>query len=64
MNSSPRRLRLGILLSGTGRTLENLIEWQRRGDLSGEVVCVASNRMNVRGLDIGRDAGLPVRGRS
>lgn len=54
------KLRLAVLLSGTGRTLENLIEWQRRGDLDAEVVCVASNRMNVRGLDIAREAGIPA----
>lgn len=55
------KLRLGILLSGTGRTLENLIAWQGRGDLLGEVACVASNRMKVRGLDIAREAGIPAK---
>ena len=55
------RLRLAVLLSGTGRTLENLIAWQRRGDLLAEVVCVASNRAKVRGLDIAREAGIPAR---
>jgi formyltetrahydrofolate-dependent phosphoribosylglycinamide formyltransferase len=54
------KLRLAVLLSGTGRTLENLIDWQRRGALSAEVVCVASNRRNVRGLDIAREAGVPA----
>lgn len=54
------KLRLGVLLSGTGRTLQNLIDWQRRGALNAEVVCVASNRLNVRGLDIARDAGIPA----
>jgi formyltetrahydrofolate-dependent phosphoribosylglycinamide formyltransferase len=55
------KLRLAVLLSGTGRTLENLIEWQRRGDLLAEVVCVASNRAKVRGLEIAADAGIPAR---
>lgn len=55
------KLRLAVLLSGTGRTLENLIEWERRGDLNAEVVCVASNRLNVRGLDIAHEAGIPTR---
>ena len=54
------RLRLGVLLSGTGRTLENLIAWQRRGELLAEVVCVASNRVNVRGLDIAREVEIPT----
>ena len=55
------KLRLAVLLSGTGRTLENLIEWERRGDLNAEVVCVASNRLKVRGLDIAHEAGIPTR---
>ena len=54
-------LRLAVLLSGTGRTLENLIAWQRRGDLLGEVVCVASSRARVRGLEIAEEAGIPAR---
>lgn len=61
MNDSPRTLRLGVLLSGTGRTLANLIDWQNRGDLAAEVVCVASNRLKVRGLTIAEEAGLPAR---
>lgn len=56
-----RSLRLGVLLSGTGRTLENLLQWQARGELSAEVVCVASNRGRVRGLEIAEAAGIDHR---
>lgn len=58
--TSPR-LRLGVLLSGGGRTLENLLRWQQRGDLQAEVVCVASNRAGVRGLSIAGEAGVEAR---
>jgi formyltetrahydrofolate-dependent phosphoribosylglycinamide formyltransferase len=55
-----RPWRLGVLLSGSGRTLENLIAVIARGELDAEVVCVVSSRSNVRGIDIARDAGIPV----
>jgi formyltetrahydrofolate-dependent phosphoribosylglycinamide formyltransferase len=61
MNSTVRALRLAVLLSGTGRTLENLLDWQSRGELRGEVVCVASNRRRVRGLEIAERAGVAHR---
>ncbi|MHC4853816.1 MAG: phosphoribosylglycinamide formyltransferase, partial [Planctomycetota bacterium] len=51
--------RLGVLLSGTGRTLENLIRCIRRGTLPAQVACVISDRDGVRGLDIAREADLP-----
>lgn len=54
-----KRLRLGVLLSGGGTTLLNLLERQKRGALAGEVVCVASDRPGVRGLDRPGEAGFP-----
>ena len=61
MTSEHKPLRLGVLLSGTGRTLENLIAWQERGELLAEIVCVASNRVAVRGLAVAADSGVPQR---
>lgn len=55
------RLRLAVLLSGTGRTLENLLAWRDRGELLADVVCVASNRAGVRGIEIAEDASIPAR---
>jgi phosphoribosylglycinamide formyltransferase 1 len=55
-----RPWRLGVLLSGSGRTLENLLAVIARGKLDAEIVCVVSSRSNVRGIDIARDAGIPV----
>ena len=54
-------LRLAVLLSGTGRTLENLLRWQRDGRLQARVVCVASNKPGVRGLRVAEEAGVDTR---
>lgn len=54
-----KKLKLGVLLSGGGTTLLNLLERQKAGSLAGEVVCVASDRPGVRGLDRPREAGFP-----
>lgn len=53
-------VRLAVLLSGSGRTLENLVAWRERGTLPVEVVAVVSSRAGVRGVDIARAAGVPV----
>jgi formyltetrahydrofolate-dependent phosphoribosylglycinamide formyltransferase len=55
-----RRWRLGVLLSGSGRTLANLLAVIDRGELDAEVVCVVSSRSGVRGIEIARAAGIPV----
>lgn len=50
---------LGVVLSGTGRTLENLLAKIRDGALPARIACVVSDRPGVRGLDIAKDADLP-----
>jgi formyltetrahydrofolate-dependent phosphoribosylglycinamide formyltransferase len=59
-SDSGNRLRYAVLLSGTGRTLQNLLYAIERGELSGEIVAVVSSRSGVRGLDIARRAGIPA----
>jgi formyltetrahydrofolate-dependent phosphoribosylglycinamide formyltransferase len=54
------RARVAVLLSGSGRTLENFLAWQAAGELPVEFVGVVSSRGDVRGVDVARDAGLPV----
>jgi phosphoribosylglycinamide formyltransferase-1 len=54
-----KKLKLGVLLSGGGTTLLNLLERQKAGKLAGEVVCVASDRPGVLGLERPRQAGFP-----
>ena len=53
-------LRLAILLSGSGRTLENLLEEIAVGRLPASVEVVISNRGDVRGVEVARRAGVPT----
>jgi phosphoribosylglycinamide formyltransferase 1 len=53
------RLRLAVLLSGSGRSLENLLNVIERGELDAEIVAVVSSRPDVRGLDIANQASIP-----
>lgn len=60
MNDKPRKLstiRLGVLLSGGGRTLTNLLDHIRRGDLAAEVAVVIASR-DCRGVALAQEAGL------
>ncbi len=52
------RLQVAVLLSGTGRSLENLLQWRERGELDIDIPVVISSRANVRGVEIARDAGI------
>ncbi|MEY2980897.1 MAG: hypothetical protein RL562_1124 [Planctomycetota bacterium] len=54
------RTRLGVLLSGSGRSLQNLLDRAKDGRLAADVVCVVSDRPDVAGIDRARTAGLPV----
>lgn len=58
--TGPRRLRLAVLLSGTGRTLENLLRAIDRGDLPAGVEIVGSSVPDVRGVQIAAGAGIPA----
>ncbi|NBX28944.1 phosphoribosylglycinamide formyltransferase [bacterium] len=53
-------LRLAVLLSGSGRTLENLLACIRAGTLPAEIGVVVSSRADVRGVEIARAAGIPT----
>lgn len=57
----PRHLRLAVLISGSGRTLENLLERIAAGSLPAAVAVVVASRADVRGVQIAERAGLPVR---
>lgn len=54
-----KHLRLGVMISGSGRTLRNLLELSRENRLPGEVVVVVSSSPEARGLNCARDAGIP-----
>ncbi|HEU0163388.1 MAG TPA: phosphoribosylglycinamide formyltransferase [Thermomicrobiales bacterium] len=51
---------MSVLLSGAGRTLENLLRVVARGELPIEIVSVISSVPDVRGLEVARDAGIPA----
>ena len=54
------RLRLSVLVSGSGRTLENLLDQSADGRLPAQVAAVVSSRGDVRGVRIAARAGIPV----
>lgn len=60
INPSERLPRFAVLLSGSGRTLANLLQSIDEERLIGEVVVVVSSKPDVRGIDIARDAGIPT----
>ena len=51
-------LRLGVLLSGGGRTMLNILEEIGQRRLHAEIVSVVSSRSTVAGVDRARNAGL------
>lgn len=53
-------VRLAVLLSGSGRTLENLLDRIAAGRLEAEVALVVSNKPDVRGVTLARRAGIAV----
>jgi len=58
------RLRVAVLLSGRGSNLEALADYKRKADPAYEIVLVASNVPEARGLVLARRFGIPVWTRS
>ena len=48
-----------VMLSGSGRTLENFLARMAEGKLAVDITAVVSSRSDVRGVDIARENGLP-----
>ena len=57
---TPEPARVAVLLSGSGRTLENLLAHVAAGELPVAIVGVVSSRRQARGVEVARAAGLPV----
>jgi phosphoribosylglycinamide formyltransferase-1 len=53
-------LRLAVLLSGSGTTLQNLLERSASGQLPAQVVLVIADRPEAYGLERARQAGIPT----
>lgn len=56
---SVKAVRCAILLSGSGRTLENFFDHIDAGKLNIDIVAVVSSRKEARGIDIASDHGVP-----
>jgi formyltetrahydrofolate-dependent phosphoribosylglycinamide formyltransferase len=54
------RLRVAVLLSGAGSSLENLIECAQAGDVPAEVVLVIASKSGAGGLERARRHGIPA----
>ena len=54
------RLRLVVLLSGSGRSLDNLLRTIANGELDADIVAVVSSKPGVRGLEIAERSGIPA----
>ncbi len=59
-SATSRPWNLGILISGSGRTLEHLLAVIDRGDLEARVSVVISSVPGVRGLEVAAAAGIPT----
>jgi len=53
-------VRVAVLLSGSGRTLENFLDRIEKGKLPVRIAAVVASRPDVRGVTIASEAGLPV----
>lgn len=56
----PARLRIGVLVSGTGTVLQALIDACRAGEVPAQVVTVISNVPGAFALERARTAGIPA----
>ena len=59
MSETGKPIRLGVLLSGGGRTLLNIVQCIQAGQLSAEVAVVMASR-DCKGVERSRSAGLEV----
>jgi len=53
-------LRIAVLLSGSGTTLENLLEQRAKGLLDADVAAVLSSKPDAYGLERARKHGIPA----
>jgi formyltetrahydrofolate-dependent phosphoribosylglycinamide formyltransferase len=56
-----KSIRLGVLISGGGTTLMNILEYIKRGSLNAEVAVVICSRSTVTGVERAKNAGLNVK---
>ncbi len=62
LSASPQEpIRIGVLISGGGRTMLNIQECIRRGELNARIAVVVSSLSTVAGVERACNAGLPVK---
>ena len=59
-NKNSRHLRLGILISGSGRTMMNILELIKQKQLNAEIAIVISSRPKTVGVEKAKAAKLPM----
>ena len=60
-SQNKKPIRLGVLISGGGTTLMNILDYIKQGRLNAEVAVVISSRSTVAGVDKAKNAGLNVK---
>ena len=60
MNRQPGPLKLAVLISGTGRSLQNLIGHIDRAELNAEIQVVISSKASATGLQFAEAANIPT----
>jgi phosphoribosylglycinamide formyltransferase 1 len=55
------KVKLGVLVSGSGTNLQAILDAMRAGTLDADVEVVISNQANVRALERAKAAGVPTR---
>jgi len=58
--TNKKPIRLGVLISGGGTTLMNILEYIKQGRLNAQVALVISSRSTVAGVEKAKAAGLDV----
>jgi len=54
-----KEVKAAVLLSGSGRTLENFLAKKAAGELAVDISAVVSSRSGVRGVEVARQHGIP-----
>ena len=60
-DQNEKTIRLGVLISGGGTTLTNILEYINAGRLNAKVEVVISSRSTVAGVERAKNAGLDVK---
>jgi formyltetrahydrofolate-dependent phosphoribosylglycinamide formyltransferase len=53
-------IKLAVLISGSGTTLQNLADCIRARSLNAKIAAVVASRADIKGIDRAREAGLPL----